>query len=284
MTTRAERDAIVARFRTIQSVGGSLLSNATYGIRDTLAITVSDDPEPTPTPVEPVEPTPAPVEPTPPAPSPIMETLTGDVAWDGRSGTVRGLRVTGELLLRNCRDLVLEDCAFGALSMSSSQRITVRRFEVDGRLGKDGIHVTSDGATRCAGILLEDGLVHSPDLSGASHYDGIHVRGVEDLTVRDVVFDQGDYDREDPLSSLDSRLNASVFLEDANGGNRRVLLERVTSRVRGYHHLYLYAAELTIRDSVFHAFPHAKLLYSGSTTAFTQEGNTWADGSPLTIR
>jgi len=57
MTTQADKEALVARLVKIQSVGGSLLSNATAALKGVQAITVDADPIPVPVP----DPVPVPV-------------------------------------------------------------------------------------------------------------------------------------------------------------------------------------------------------------------------------
>lgn len=217
-----------------------------------------------------------PARPTPSAPPAITQTITGDHTILNQSGTtISGLRVTGQLLIRGCTNLTVTDSWLGALAISGGTGITLSRFLIDGKLGTDAMHITSDTG-RVSDVILQDGWVHNPILSGASHYDGLQVRGVSGLTVRDVMFDQGP-------GGLDAQLNASIYLETANGGNEDVLIERVESIVRGYFHLYLYGDRITIRDSVFHNFPQAQLVFPSSTATIAQSGNTDNAGVPLTI-
>ena len=197
---------------------------------------------------------------------------TGDVLFTGDRLTLRNVRVTGNAAFRG-DNIVVEDSELGALTLSGTAGVQVRRVEISGTPGHDGIHVTSDTG-RASDVLIEDTWVHSPAVTATSHYDGIQVRGVDRLTLRRVSMDLGPWQRQ---------YNAAVFLEAANGGNRDVTLEG-SRFIGGGYTLYSFASRVSVRGTVFgggrwgHLFPSSPAC---SITEFT--GNRDTAGAALVV-
>ena len=200
--------------------------------------------------------------------------VPSDLVVTGHGVTLRNVRVEGNLIFRRTADVRLETSEVASLSISGSEGVVVTGVEVFGLRGVDGVHITS-GRAPTRDVTLSDVWVHSPQVSGRSHYDGIQVRGVDGLTLERVRVELGEWQRQ---------FAAALFLEDANGGNRDVTV--VDSRFEGGGYtLYAFADDVTIEGTVFdggrwgHLFPRS---WTSEITVF--EGNTDADGNPLQLR
>ena len=133
--------------------------------------------------------------------------------------------------------------------------------------------MTSGDGPRAADVLIEGSWVHSPQVEADSHYDGIQVRGVDHLTLRGNTFDLGPWNE---------RYNAAIFLEEANGGNVDVLVERNTVNGGGYA-LYVAGQGVRLIDNRFGRDANWGLLYP-EHPPFEESGSAWADdGSPLSL-
>ena len=198
--------------------------------------------------------------------------IVGDLEMIGDGQVLRDSRVDGHVVVRG-HDVTIEDSEVGALSVSSATQVVARRVEIFGNLGSDGIHVTSGGGPRASDVLIEGCWVHSPQVESDSHYDGIQVRGVDRLTLRGNTFDLGPWN---------DRYNAAVFLEDANGGNADVLVERNLINGGGYA-MYLGGTDVRLVDNRFGRDANWGLLYPDHGP-FEESGSTWADdGSSLSV-
>lgn len=198
--------------------------------------------------------------------------VAGDLELTGVGQVLRNSRVDGHVLVRG-EDVTIEDSEVGALSVASATGVVVRRVEVFGLLGYDGIHVTSDGEVRTSDVLIEGCWVHSPQVAPGSHYDAVQVRGVDGLTIRRSTLDLGDWVPQH---------NAAVFLEDANGGNTDVLVEENLLNGGGYT-MYLMGTGVRVVDNRFGPDLNWALLYP-EFLPFEESGNSWADGgSPVEL-
>lgn len=198
--------------------------------------------------------------------------VEGDLELAGEGQTLRNSRVLGQVVVRG-GGITVEDSEVGALSIASATQVVARRVEVFGVLGSDGIHVTSDSGVRATNILVEGCWVHSPQIEPQSHYDGIQVRGVDGLTLLGNTLDLGPW--QEPL-------NAAVFLEDANGGNTDVLVERNIINGGGYA-VYVQGDGVRFVDNRFGRDYRWGLLYP-EHPPFEESGSTWADdATPLTL-
>ncbi len=199
--------------------------------------------------------------------------IQGDVLFTGSALTLRNVRVTGEAIVRG-DNVVVEDSEFGALAISGSSNVQVRRVEVFGSAGRDGMHVTSD-TRRVRNVLVEDSWIHNPQVTATSHYDGIQVRGVDGLTLRRLAIELGPWVPQH---------NAALFLEAANGGNAGVTVEDSWLSGGGYA-LYSFASDVRVRGTTFSdgRWGH---LYPASQGAGVVEfaGNRDAAGTALGMR
>jgi len=199
--------------------------------------------------------------------------ITGDVTFTGSSLTLRNVRVTGSAIFRG-DNLVIEDSELGALSLSGTQNVRVSRVEITGAAGSDGIHVTSDSG-RAGGVLLEDTWVHNPLVTATSHYDGLQVRGVDGLTLRRVAIDLGPHNPQH---------NAALFLENANGGNRTVVVEDSWILGGGYA-FYAFATDVAVRRTTFGGARWGNLYPQSEASAIVEfADNRDPNGTVLGLR
>lgn len=226
----SDAEEIRARLLKMQSVGATILSNATYALKAVDALEATVDPEP----VEP-DPQPQPNPPNhgtygPPVGTVFVEQaggfigthgltldgalIKGDVTLAGHDVTVRNSRLLGKTIFRGDR-VTITDSQIGGLYLSGTHTVRASGLDIGGAVGADGIHVTSDTG-QAADIVITDSIVHNPQVTAASHYDGIQVRGVDGLTLQRVRFVLGPHV---------PQFNVALFLQEANGGNRNVLVE-----------------------------------------------------------
>jgi len=140
--------------------------------------------------------------------------ITGNATFTGDNVTLRNVRVTGHAVFRGT-NVTIEDSEFGSWALSGAKNVRATRVEILGNPGQDGLHITSTTAP-VSNVVITDSYIANPKLTSGAHYDGIQVRGVTGLTLRNTVVDLGAYQ---------SGYNSALFLEDANGGNRDVTVE-----------------------------------------------------------
>lgn len=218
-------------------------------------------------------------------------TYAGGITIPGNDVTFRRCKFDGNPVFRG-DGMVMEDCDVPAMTLGG-QNFTVRRVRTTGRAGTDGIGVTSDVYQVETG-LIEYCYVGNGLLSAESHYDNIQVRGAIDLTIQynnfDVLADAVETNEESPRFGepvFDTRSNASIFLENANGGNTDILVYHNWSRVNGYYHFRPYGTNIEFIDNICIPLgdPDASepTPFIGNRTGTTGSGNQWLDGTPITV-
>lgn len=196
-------------------------------------------------------------------------TISGTLILTGNDQRVRNVRVEGALVVRGT-GVTVEDSDVGAFVVSGGKDVVATRLNVFGQTGSDGIHVTSDTG-RVQNVLIEDSWVHTPRVTPTSHYDGIQVRGVDGLTLRGNTFDLGPFK---------PQYNASIFLENANGGNTNVTIEGNHLDGGGYA-VYLGGQNTRFVNNTFGPSAGFGLLYPRSDmSSVTTSGNIGPDGRP----
>lgn len=123
----------------------------------------------------------------------------------------------------------ITSCTFKGLALSSVQNLYLDKVEILGT-GSDLLHITSDAGRMCNNITITNSCLHSPNPSPGAHLDGVQVRGVNWLTFRNNTIDVGPW----RLVNGQDVLNAAVFLENANGDNRNVMVDRNYLNGGGY--------------------------------------------------
>lgn len=166
------------------------------------------------------------------------ERIVGDVVVNSPGVTLADAEVVGTIRIR-ADHVSLTRVRAHSVVVSSASHVLIEDSEFTG--GKDdGIHITSDRGITATDVTVRRSYVHNPALEGDAHYDGIQVRGVDGLVIDCSYFDAGGYDQ---------RQNAGIFLEEANGGNRRV----------------------DVRDNLIKGFAWSLMIRSPGVTVF---GNT----------
>jgi hypothetical protein len=194
--------------------------------------------------------------------------ITGDVTFAGSNLTLRNVRVTGEAVFSG-DNIVVEDSEFGSVALSGTANARFTRIDVFGKSGKDGILVVSDSGP-ATGVVIKDSWVHNPVVTSTGSYEGVIVRGVDGLSLQNVVVDLGAYA---------AGKNVALMLQNANGGNRNVTV--TGSRLLGGSYVLSSSGALSVTSSVL-GNARSGYLAAGSTalTAFT--GNTTPTGAALT--
>lgn len=199
------------------------------------------------------------------------------------------MRFYGTLELRNCKfdswglaqrctSVNMEDVDARAWSISSCQNVFMNRIELFGSSG-DLLHITSDAGTMCNNITITNSCFHSPKPGAGAHLDGVQVRGVNWLTFRNNYISVGPW----VTVSGQDVLNAAVFLENANGDNRNVTLERNYLDGGGY----IFRAgtgghtNLKIIDNVFGPNGKYGAAYLNNVRPLKCYGNVMESGGPV---
>lgn len=217
MTTQAQKDALIARLVKIQSVGGSLLSNATAAKKLADAITVegpapAPDPTPDPTPVPDPTPTPVPVPSTgfPDAtntgvPAGVVLTpytgparITTPTVIDGKHITVP-LVITASAGTVTIKNSLLASDGYWLILNDEGAKLTVTDCELDGLGNRSGdsavagynktirrcnIHSTVDGLKIGSNDAVEDSYIHDLVVTADSHNDGVQSLGSDNVVIR----------------------------------------------------------------------------------------------------
>lgn len=135
------------------------------------------------------------------------------------------------LMLRNCKfnqgvifygdNIRIENCDVdGGISFSGSANSVAEYNNIHDFAG-DGFHVTSDTG-QVSNLVIQHNYVHAPTPGPLDHADGIQVRGSQGLTLYNNVFDLGPWTQ---VNGVDV-LNAAVFIQNANGGNSSLTIDR----------------------------------------------------------
>ena len=138
----------------------------------------------------------------------------------GSNVTLRNCRLASGLLIQLAKNVRVERCEIlGGVSVSGAVDVVLNRNNVHGS-GDDLVHVTSDTA-RTRNVTFSSNFLHDAMPRCGAHADGIQVRGVDTLSLVNNAIDMGQWRQ---VCGLDA-LNSAVFLEEANGGNTRVVLD-----------------------------------------------------------
>jgi hypothetical protein len=154
-------------------------------------------------------------------------TATNPLVVSGRSfaGDVEVL--ASHLIIRDCKfssglgiasndNVTVEYCEIrNGMYLASSWNTTVRNTEIYG--SGDLLHITSDRTVNGVRRMVKNAVVdtvwaHSDSTASQlpDHVDGMQIRGLEGLTVRNSVFDLGAFQDSD---------NAAYFTQPSNGGH-----------------------------------------------------------------
>lgn len=247
MTTQAEKDALVARLTKIQSVGGSLLSNATAALKGVEAITVDVAPVPDPIPDPVPDPTPTP-DPTPepsgdfpsaattgvpagvtltPYTGPATITKAGTVI-DGALITVPLVIAAGadNVTIRNSK--IRAEGYWLVLNDAGAKNLVIEDTELDGKgnangdaavggrnytLNRVNIHGTVDGLKLGDNVTVRDTYIHDLVLTADSHNDGAQNLDGQNITIEHNTIIVGD------------GATSAILLSTGSGAQRDILID-----------------------------------------------------------
>jgi len=138
----------------------------------------------------------------------------------GNNVTIRNCRINAGLLMGG-DNVKVERCEIiGGISLSGTATGSIQYNNIH-HIGDDGIHITSDNG-RVSNITVAHNFVHTFTPVCGAHADGMQVRGVDGLTVFNNAIDLGAWRQVCGLNTL----NAAIFVENANGGNKNVTIDR----------------------------------------------------------
>jgi hypothetical protein len=187
--------------------------------------------------------------------------------------TVRRSQLTTSIVVRNARNVLIEDVSLQSVAVSSAQDVTVRRADLSGA-GEDALHVTSDSGSQVQNVLIENSWIHNPQPPPGAHWDGIQVRGISGLTLSHNNFDLGVYQ---------SEYNAAIYFEQANGGNSHLFVN--DNWINGG--AFLLMLSVGIPDVNFNRNRMGRDYHWGpcyQSVTMNQSDNVWDDtGLPVTL-
>lgn len=177
-------------------------------------------------------------------------------------------------------NVVLNHCASRKLIIvSGASDIRYNMHRLTGIAGTDAIHITNDRAGHAKPVDITFNGIHAVGdkdsyISGGNHMDSIQTRGVDRLVLHNFCFDHG--------TVFDTLFNATVFVQDANGGSTKVLINNGYSRSQGYRHFMLMGAEQQVSNMWFADTGHS-LLHDGGTGQIisVETNNRWENGDPI---
>lgn len=144
---------------------------------------------------------------------------SGYYTFAGNNVTVRNCKLYSGVLFAG-NNIKIEHCEIiGGASLSGTATASIVFNNIHSS-EDDGIHITSDRG-RVSNVTVANNFIHSFAPACGAHADGIQVRGVDGLTISGNVIDMGAWRRVCGLNAL----NAAIFLQDANGGNKNITVD-----------------------------------------------------------
>jgi len=185
---------------------------------------------------------------------------------DGSAVTVRNVRVSGNIFVSAGSSHVrIIRATTQGVGISSASDVVVRRSNIGYSTG-DAIHVTSDAGSLVRNVRLRYNFIHDPRVTDGSHYDGTQVRGVDEMLIDCSTYRAGQYR---------DGYNAAVYLENANGGDSNVTVQR--NWLYGYaFSVMVDAKSATFTGNRIGGNPHWGACYLGTSSGsngFSSSGN-----------
>lgn len=143
----------------------------------------------------------------------------GYYIFRGNGITLRNCYIRGGIQFEG-DNITIENCTIeGGASLSGTNGVRFRHNQIK-KFAGDALHITADSGVT-ANVLIENSYFHTPTPECGDHADGVQVRGVTKLTVVNNTIDMGPWFQ---VCGNDV-LNAAIFLESANGGNRDMTID-----------------------------------------------------------
>lgn len=130
---------------------------------------------------------------------------------------LKNVSVGGRIFINEADNIILDHVKAIEVAVSSASNITVQYAHITAFEG-DSFHITSDGSSYIKNIRIQYSYVDRPGFNpgSGSHWDGVQVRGAENLTIFCNNFDVGAW--QDPYNVL-------IYFEQANGGNDYLVVD-----------------------------------------------------------
>lgn len=130
---------------------------------------------------------------------------------------LKNVSVGGHILINEADNTVLDHVEAVGVSISSASNITIQYVHISA-FEDDSFHITSDGSSYINNVRIQYSYVDRPGFNpgSLSHWDGVQVRGADNLAIFCNNFDVGAW--QDPYNVL-------VYFEQANGGNDHLVVD-----------------------------------------------------------
>lgn len=197
--------------------------------------------------------------------------INGTVTFTGDNVHLIGCKVNGELKFRPGNDHTVENTDCVGLIFDGSTNFRATRVYTTGAIGVDGLQIKGDSGVRPTDGLIEACYLGNPKINSGSHYDTVQVRGASRLE-----FIGNNFDQAVPFSD---RYNATLFLENALGGNDDILVDGNWTRAAGYYHFRLFATNIIVRNNIFLGKSAQASPLIGSSYPIQSLNNKWEDGT-----
>lgn len=148
---------------------------------------------------------------------------------EGSDVTVRNVAVAGRVLVSG-DNVTLSRISAQGLSVSSARRVRLTESRITGST-EDAVHITSDRGRTAGQIMLDHNYIAEPRVGDTAHFDGTQIRGADGIVITCSTYDAGEYRK---------GYNAAIYLEDANGGTRDVVI--ADNHLRGFGFSVMLAA------------------------------------------
>jgi len=198
----------------------------------------------------------------------------------GQNLTIRNCEFMGWFDANGADGLYMANCT-SHIGNSLSGVFGASIIKCDFSGGDDLFHITrSNTRGHCENVLIEDCWFHDPTPQEGDHSDGLQVRGCWGLTIRRTNIDMGPWFR---IFGTDV-LNAALYIEADNDGNRDVVLEDVRLNGGGITFRYhLIGGAFVVKNVTIGPDWHYG-MFTGSPAPTQQSGNTVeATGDPITF-
>lgn len=145
------------------------------------------------------------------------KTFPGDVVIYADGVELRNVHVTGNILVNEANGVVIDHVSTQGVAVSSATDTTIQYARVNA-YEDDSFHLTSDGASYISNVTIEHSFIDRPTFEpgSLSHWDGVQIRGAENVTIFCNNFDVGEW--QDPY-------NVIIYSEPANGNNDNVVVD-----------------------------------------------------------
>jgi hypothetical protein len=145
------------------------------------------------------------------------KTFPGDIAIYADGVELRNVHVNGDILINEANGVVIDHVSTSGVGVSSASDTTIQYARVNA-YEDDSFHLTSDGASYISNVTIEHSFIDRPTFEpgSESHWDGVQIRGAENVTIFCNNFDVGEW--QDPY-------NVIIYLEPANGNNDNIIVD-----------------------------------------------------------